>query len=196
MSAFLPRIVRNTRHSAETGPMRCKSLDIAQTRFNVAGVRVWQEFQSFPAFHRYPLNCGRLCVSPSYPPAFFTALTAAVPDRCRYFASPLTQSFRPRVTQRHFPAMINRIRLLPKGASNASRKNNSIDHGLGDHGGAFRLQPRGHYVPLRLFHGRRSAGLNPLPLTNSKRFPVHFAPRGRFVVSFPNKKDSPCSRRS
>lgn len=196
MSAFLPRIVRNTRRSAEI--RRDSALRLADTHAarNVTQVRVRQGFQSFPAYHRYPLTCGRTCVSPSHPPAFFSARSTGALMNCRHLASLCCACGAQGVTRRHFRPKINRITLLPKGAYNASRNYNSIDHGLGGHDGALRVRSCGHHVPVRLFDGGRTAAVNPLPLTPYERLPMQSASRGRFVMSSPNKKDSPCSKRS
>lgn len=196
MSVFLPRIVQNTRRSAEIGPHHADGLARRGTGRMFFKVCVRQGVQSFPATYRYPLTCGRSSVSPSHPPAFFAHRHTRVVGTCRYLASLFRATAAHGVTRRHFRPKINRIRLLPKGAYNASRKHNSIDHGLGDHGGAVRLQPGGYHLSVRLFDGRRPAAVNPLPLTPFERLPAHRASRGRFVMSSPNKKDSPCSRRS
>ncbi len=207
VSAFLPSRQQNARRPADRRAGFCHRLARTATRPKVGSVRVWQGFQSFPAFHRYPFTQGRLCVSPSHPPSRFRCVDPSHSTRnrcistetltmCRYLASGGAPSVSAGVPQGQLPAKINRTTLLPKGAYNASRKTNSFDHGLGQHGSSVCMRPVGHHVPIGFLNVGHADALIPLLLTNSQWLPGQFASRGRFAMSSQNTKDSLCSKRS
>lgn len=205
MSGLLPIPCANARTSADRSD-RCRfRLESADPARRFQPVRVRQVFQSFPAKHRYPLTCGRLCASPSHPPAPFFYRSAChrssrargFGPNCRQSASPWRSCLDHGVTPRHGSAMLRLIRLLTKGAKNESNKAHSSDHGYGlRDGGPFGLQSRGNHFPLGLFDGGTATALIPLSLTICKRLPARPAPRGRFAVRLKTKKDRQCSRKS
>lgn len=205
MSGVLPIHGANARTSADRSD-RCRfRLESAEPARRIQPVRVRQVFQSFPAKYRYPLTCGRLCASPSHPPASFfypsafhrSSRARGFGPNCRQSASPWRSCAGHGVTRRHGSAMVNLIRLLTKGAKNESSKAHSSDHGSGlRDDGPFGLQSRGNHLPLGVFDGGSVTALIPLSLTICKRPPTRSAPRGRFVVRLKTKKDRQCSRKS
>lgn len=205
MSGVLPIHGANARTSADRSD-RCRfRLELAEPARRIQPVRVWRVFQSFPAKHRYPLTCGRLCASPSHPPApFFYRPACHRSSRARGFGPNCRQSASPRcscegrgVTRPHRSAMLDLISLLTKGANDESSKAHSSDRGSGlRDGGPFGLQSRGNHFPLGLFDGGTATALIPLSLTICKRSPARPAPRGRFFVRLKTEKDRQCSRKS
>lgn len=205
ISGILPTAFANTRAFAYRRFPQGKGLESLRRARNLRVVRVRRVFQSFPAKHRYPLTCGRLCASPSHPPAPFS--TQPIPYRstrpdptaglCRRSASQRCQFASARVTRDQMPATVNLTKLLTKGAKNESRTTVSFHHGRGvHHRRLVGLQPRGHDVAVRLFDGRASTALDRLTLTACNRFPARVAPRGPFPLRPTSKKESACSRRS
>lgn len=205
MSGVLPIPGANARTSADVSD-RCRfRLESAESVRRIQPVRVWQVFQSFPAKHRYPLTCGRLCASPSHPPAPFfypparhrSSHARGVGPNCRQSASPWRACAGAGVTRQRRSVMVPLISLLTKGAKNESSTAYSSDHGSGFRdGGPFGLQSRGNHLPLGLFDGGSATALIPLSLSICKRLPARPASRGRFVVRLKTKKDRQCSRKS
>ena len=199
MSAFLPSPRANARHFA----YRCAQNEIAlasgETRRRIRLTRVRQVFQSDPADYRYPLTCGRLCVSPSHPPASFSRPfpSSGAVNNCRQLASPCSHSVQAPVTRGARPATVGVIKPLTQGAKNESRTTDFLHHGIGIRAGRrIRLQPGRDDVSIRMVDGAPDVALNPLPLTTHERLPACIAPRGRFVVPAPFPKESACSTRS
>lgn len=192
MSGSLPISRANTRSAAD-GFGRCRfrlaSVDSAR---RLQPVRVWQAFQSLPANHHYRLTCGRLCASPSYPPAPFSSRHRPARSSrgrgrgadCRQSASPRCTSAANGVTRRHLAAMLPLIELLAQGAQNESSKANSFDNGSGlCRSDAVGLQSCGNNLPLGFFDGGNATALNPHTLTFCRRLPAHSAPRSRFACA-------------
>lgn len=202
MSVFLPICRQNTRRSAGLCTSASRPLAHDRARSKDVRIRVRQGFQSFPAIHRYPLTTGRLCVSPSHPPTLFSRVCSHIaPHNCRSLASPCSHLRKTRVPLRQDRVIFNCIRLLPKGAHNASRTNDLHGYDLCGLRNAVSLCPRGHHVACGPLDDWHIDAVEPLPLTNLLRLPAPSVPRGRIVMpdpvqTGPDKKDSPCSTRS
>lgn len=202
MSIFLRIPAANTRSLADRRRGLSAGLAADRRRRKVARITVWSGCQSFPIDHRYPLTCGRRCVSPSHPPASFSparppALTCAR-RTCRQSASPRLSRACRRVTQGRNQVNLCSHKLLAKGAGHESSQTDSREYGIGvGFGRAIGMRPGRGDLAFGLFDGRVVAPLIPSPLTTTfKRSPAPDAPRGRFVVFSQTKKDHPCSTRS
>lgn len=210
MSANLPVLPPNARAIADITRNRPARLAGATRHRNVTNIRVRQVVQFMPAIHRYPLTCGRVCVSPSRPPASFSRAprstdVAGVSPRhsaghlreCRQLASPCNCSKRHRVTPRQSCAMLRFVKPRSKEAQSESSQTESFDHGFGGHTGRRPGTWQGRdAVAFGAFDGGTADTVAPYSLTHLKRFPVRPARWGRFVVPIKTRKDSICSTRS
>ncbi|AKO95819.1 hypothetical protein MALG_00624 [Marinovum algicola DG 898] len=194
MSAFTRTPAANARSLADHRRPAPRPLAPARARRSVAGITVWSGVQSFPADHRYPLTCGRSCVSPSQPPASFApARFAATPGAgprpaCRQSASLWRVLHTQRVTWRRNHVTLPCQKLLAKEARHESGQTESVDCGI--------CVRSGHAIGVQPCDDRVAAPLIPSPLTTFARPPASDAPRGRFAVFSQTKKDHPCSTRS
>ncbi len=202
MSIFLRIPAANTRSLADRPGGLCLPLAADRRRRTVNGITVWSGCQSFPIDHRYPLTCGRRCVSPSHPPASFSpARMPALPHprtACPPSASLRRNSRSPRVTRDRNHVTLCCHKLLAKGAGHESSQTDQRAYGSDvGFGRTVGMQPGRGHLALGSFDGRALAPVTPSPLsTTLKRSPAPEAPRGRSVVFSQTKKDHPCSTRS